>query len=58
MNKIFSYPKKVNPNAGKAKLRFIHLNGFLNNSISIKTGRGTELANASTELKAYSFTAN
>lgn len=34
------------PNTGKAKVRFIHLNGFLNNSISIKTSTGTELANA------------
>jgi molybdopterin-binding protein len=34
------------PNAGKAKVRFIHLNGFLNNSVSIKTSEGTELASA------------
>ncbi|WP_342331134.1 DUF4397 domain-containing protein [Pedobacter sp. FW305-3-2-15-E-R2A2] len=34
------------PNTGKAKVRFIHLNGFLNNSISIKTGTGTDLATA------------
>lgn len=31
------------PDAGKAKVRFIHLNGFLNNSIAIKTSTGTAL---------------
>lgn len=34
------------PAAGKAKVRFIHLNGFLNNSVSIKISGGAELASA------------
>ncbi|NQX39820.1 protein of unknown function [Pedobacter steynii] len=34
------------PDAGKAKIRFIHLNGFLNNSIAIKVTGGAELISA------------